>query len=756
MRWAYRAVALFALIVCFGGIAPAFWHGSTVAPPSCDITKNINTDFGASGSGLVNDKPAYVGTGSFQDFADNTYQPANPGKTICLTQVASNRYFFGTFAEALFEGIKSLVVNGNGATSTNALNLTTTAPTAAGNAVLTFASVPAGVTVGMPVIDDTNQTALNGTLAVQSINLVLNTVTLNGNVSAPGVSSGDTISFKGVGFFFGSAQNGADPSAANYLPIQTVSAGATSVTLATPADAAKLAVNTWTVLTAGDLQGGGQPVNQWFHEFQKITAISTDCPSPCTFGTVTFAAPLKFSYKSTWPADQGGPGAIWVLPTSWDVNQTYNNTVFVGWDGPGDTNLNANGRTITFNNASFPGHFGPNISFQQTFVCNSCSMPNIVFLEVDKLWETATFNGGTINGFDFFSGTANDTFTLNGVNVTQAVIGSPGVLNINNSTLAGIKPGAKANGITTAVNCSNSNLGTAGIFAWSGVNDQLISAANGVTLNTSGLMTIPRAVDLPVRWAVPGADAFLGNADTFWGLPFSVTDVTGDATNTYVQTTLTGFSSLPGFNVIAAIAKTINFVNCTGSPGVLDWSQAGAQNARPGTYSNRIYTCTNGITAQQALHPGVPVIDLNNPPTTDPLMTRALTSLTVSVSQAETGAAVNWQLGGQFNNGKVYSSANVGSTWAPVVSLNTTGTRTYTGASNTWSAPLTGDTLTTTTPGFPTYIGGKFAFAPFTSRDVSGESAGSCPVVTMTIQTSFLFRDPAANDNTPMGLDKVA
>lgn len=716
----------------------------------CGVTKNINTDFGAVGSGLVNDGPAFVGAGSFLDFAINTFQPANPGKTICLAWNSGNTYFMGTFVDAIFDGVTNLVLSGNGATFTNALNVSAISG-AAGQPVLTLSSIPPGIQVGHFVIDDSNKTALDGTLTVQSINAGANQITLNGNISAPGVTAGDIITIKGVGGGFGTQEPTLD--AAHMATVSTVAAGATSVTLTDPTQVSKFAANRWAAMAGLDQQGGGSPINQYFHEFVFITAING------VSGQITFQSPLKFGYKSTWPNDQGGPAALWAMPAGWNVTQVYNNTVTFGWDGPGDTLLNARGRSITFNNCSFPGNFGPNISENQTIIFNNCNMPNISRFEVDKLWEVATFNGGTINGFEFFSGTANDTFTLNGTNVTQAILGSPGTLNIVNSTLTGLKPGAEANGITSSISCSNSNLGTGGIFDWAGVNDQQISAANGVTINTSGLMTIPRSVDLPVRWAVPGADVFLGNADTFLGLPFSVTDVSGDATNTYVQTTLTGFSSLPGSAVTAAPAKTINFVNCTGSSSVLDWSQAGAQNARPGTYTNRIYTCTNGIAAQQALHPGVPVIDLNNPPSTDPRLTRALSSLTVAVSQAEAGAAVNWQLGGQFNNGKVYDSSNVGSTWAPIISLNTSGTRTYTGSTNTWSASLTGDTLSTTIPGFPSYIGGTFAFAPFTSRSVSGESAGSCPIVTLTIQTSDLLqRDlaPAANDNRPAFLDQAA
>lgn len=727
--WAVRFIFLAIIVLGCGN----WTHGL-----QCGVTKNINTDFGAVGSGLVDDTAAFAGVGSFLDFAINTYQPANPGKTICLAENSGNRYFFGAGGGAIFDGVTNLVLNGNGASMTNALNLPAVSG-ASGQPVLTFASIPSGITTGMAVIDDTNNAVLDGTLTVQSINSGAHTVTLNGNISAPGVSAGHVISFKGFGFGLGT--NGQTIDAAHIATVSTVAAGSTSVTLTNPADASKITANTWNVMTGANTQGGGDPINMLFHEFVFVTAINGGT------GQITFQSPLKFGYKSTWPGD--GAAALRVMPASWNVTQVYNNNVLFGWDGPGDTLLNNRGRSITFNSPSFPGGFGPAVSQIQTLVINNINAPNIARLEVDKLWETATFNGGTIHGFGFFSGTANDVLTLNAVNVTQTLDGTPGALNIVNSTLVGMKPGATANGYTTSISCSNSNLGTAGIFDFAGAVDATITNANGVTLNTSGLMTIPHSVEGVVPWAVPGAEMYLGTASSSYGVPFTVIDISGDASNTFVQTDLTGHSSLPGQGVHAAWAKTINFVNCTGSTSVADISQAGAQNARPMTYSNRIYTCTNGIAAQQALHPSVPVIDLNNPPTTDPRLARAISSFTVAVSQAEAGSSVIWHVGGQFDNGTVINSSGVESAWAPLINLNVTGTRTYTGSTNTWSAPLSGDTLSATSPGFPSYLGGTFAFAPFASRSVSGEAAGACPIVTLTIQTS-------ANDNWPMGANIAA
>jgi hypothetical protein len=274
----------------------------------------------------------------------------------------------------------------------------------------------------------------------------------------------------------------------------------------------------------------------------------------------------------------------------------------------------------------------------------------------------------------------------------------------------------------------------------------------GVTMS-SGQVTVPRTVMHPVLWAMPGVDVYWTAPDKYIPPLFTVTDLTGDVTNTYVQTSLAGgFPSVPNKSVINAIANTVNFSGCTGNTTVKDLSQAGARNARPFTYSNRIYTCTGNVAAIQAANPGVPVIDMNSlpneiapsggPPGPGPLMSRAIVSLTANVSVADTGAngTVDFHIGGQFDNYPVYNGSGTGTTWAPTINLKKTGTRTYigSGGTGTWSgtclagSPGNADSCPTLTN--PSYFSN--VMPPFTSVNLSGETAGQCPVVTVTIQTN--------------------
>jgi hypothetical protein len=109
--------------------------------------------------------------------------------------------------------------------------------------------------------------------------------------------------------------------------IQTVSAGATSVDLITPADASKFSVGQWVLVSGLALQGGaggipGYPPNFQFFEYKQIVNISGS--------VVTFASPLANSYESTWPvvsdpggtANLGGPATIYALGPAFGAHQT--------------------------------------------------------------------------------------------------------------------------------------------------------------------------------------------------------------------------------------------------------------------------------------------------------------------------------------------------------------------------------------------------------------------------------------------------
>jgi len=112
----------------------------------------------------------------------------------------------------------------------------TTAATASGSAVLTFAggipslNAPGNVSVpaiipGMVVADLTTSGVIPAGTTVLSVNTANNTVTMSANAAAGGVVSGDTITF--------TANDGSqNPAAINWANVNTVTSGATTTATA--------------------------------------------------------------------------------------------------------------------------------------------------------------------------------------------------------------------------------------------------------------------------------------------------------------------------------------------------------------------------------------------------------------------------------------------------------------------------------------------------------------------------------------------
>lgn len=76
--------------------------------------------------------------------------------------------------------------------------------------------------------------------------------------------------------------------------IQSVSAGATSVTLLDAADVSKFTVGRWILICGLSLQESGYPPNWQWNEFRQITDV--------TGSVVSFSGALANDYLSTWPA----------------------------------------------------------------------------------------------------------------------------------------------------------------------------------------------------------------------------------------------------------------------------------------------------------------------------------------------------------------------------------------------------------------------------------------------------------------------
>ena len=387
----------------------------------------------------------------------------------------------------------------------------------------------------------------------------------------------------GNGFFLGGFGQFGDN--AHSARLATVAAGANTVTLLTPTQASMFQVGNWVLITGLDMMGYGYPTNAAFFEYVQITAINPNT------GAITFAAPLRNGYKSTWPlynagnayqTDQGGPATLYALDPSWNTQVEYRGLTI---SQAGQTY--ANGRSVTFRDVTFTGAACGVPTQNMLWQAINTNMSGC-HMEVDKLIDTLVLSGVTIRMVAFQSASVN-SFSMDSSNVSYTMNGTPITSNISNSTIASFMPGAYAYGVsrqTTCTNCVINALVTGG-FAEQGINNY--SMANGI-------LSIPNSHG-PVTWAVPGANiAWQGHYD-FEGPVMQVLDVWQDSTNTYVATSLKGgFPALQlgtstNIGVRTHPAPQFTCTNCTGSADAIDLSGAPA-GAPLWSYSSRTYTST--------------------------------------------------------------------------------------------------------------------------------------------------------------------
>jgi hypothetical protein len=536
---------------------------------------------------------------------------------------------------------------------------------------------------------------------------MFSSTTGSGNWFAKGIKNllvlgyGATLSDKngaGNGFFAGGLGIFGDNRHSSR--VATVAAGAMRVTLNNPSESRRFQTGNWALMTGFDMMGYGYPPNPAFFEYVQITGVNSST------GIITFSAPLKNTYKSTWPlynaggafqSDQGGPATLYALDPSWDTQVEYRGLTI---SQAGQTY--ANGRSITYRDVTFTG--------------NACGIPTVnmvwqaintnmssCYMEVDKLVGTLVISGVNIHKVVFQSASVN-LFRMDGTSVTSSMNGTPIKSVISNSTIASFQPGAIAYGSSNETTCTGCVLGEIAIGGF---------LEKNITTNFSmnnGILTVPKSHG-PVTWAIPGANLVWSGYYVEQGT-FKVTDVTQDATNTYIRTSLTGgFPSQPGgasnLGIRTHPAPKFTCTNCTGSVDAIDLSQAPA-GAPLWSYSKRTYT---GNT-QPAL---VPVWG-----------TLVSAKFDVTVPYAGT-SALNFYLNAFVieSNG----TAQTTTTWTPTINSKVTGPRTV--LSGSVSGAQIGDSLAV--PGAIWLVNNQIY--PTFNVNISGQTPTVWPSVTLEIMT---------------------
>ena len=543
----------------------------------------------------------------------------------------------------------------------------------------------------------------------------------------------DTTNASSCTFFVGQAiQNANAPNVATQGALfDTVAAGQTCITMATSGQESRFAVGSSALLVNDLLQGGGTPVNNAIWEFQTVLTSGS--------GQVCFTAPLRNGYSATFPDYGfnntaaaptgnfcsnicGGPATIFPLASSWNANFTLSGGT---WLTGRETFFQA--QTVTLTGVTMTGASLDCIvpSVQQTMNLINDNFSGCPDITIDKEIDTININNTNVARFDIESGAPRVMNLTNGSVLTE-LNGAPLTLNCTSSTISDLLGATNYNAQVSFVG----NACSIGAIA-AAASKQIINA-NGWTV-TGGVFTNTIASGVP-PWPVVGAKYFFVGQFPYSGFEFHVTGLSQSSPNFSIATD-SSLNAIPG---IPASAGSIyvapdpypnwSCTNCTGSVDAVDYSQSGAQNAPLYTYSNRIYTCTAGVATVQAANPGVPVIDINSPVVVNAWGT--VVSVSIDVTQVDTNshATLPFNILGPFQAQAIdnTSGAQV-TTFAPVVSLLHTGVRTVT--QTTTSGSQTGDTLAAS---------GNISLSgvetPSESTSLTGETAATCPIVSITIQ----------------------
>jgi hypothetical protein len=365
--------------------------------------------------------------------------------------------------------------------------------------------------------------------------------------------------------------------------IATATAGQNYAQLLTISDASNYTAGNWSLLTAWTMQVGGYPQNVYFFEWIKIANVDA------ATGVITFDRPIRNTYKATYPpllegggsVDGGGRATLFpchdadifrvlppdftapwptVMPSTFDQSITIRNCTLVSSTHSGNFVSNGACREVLFEDCTFVDAPVPTASVSWT--ARRCIIPSSV--EVDKLVETVTFDDCTFNGDIDVQSASVDCLVVTGcTGASHGVVGTPKKALIENSTLSTLRIGPGGFGQASELTVSNCTISN---------NDPIggrLYLLSNVTSITNGIITIPITKAFfgdpggtggPASEQItPGGWHFLKDdtIPTTTLFAFTVTDVTYDATNWYIHT------SIPQPNPYSTIATSIVPHPCT-------------------------------------------------------------------------------------------------------------------------------------------------------------------------------------------------
>ena len=346
--------------------------------------------------------------------------------------------------------------------------------------------------------------------------------------------------------------------------IDTVSAGASTVTLKTSGQTSRFSVGQWCIVGGINMQGAGDPPNIGIFEHKKILSIGT--------GTLTFTEPLVNDYKDTWPAysgggvGRGGPASVWPLQGFWDQEVEIKGARFT------DTGNLTYGkpRVMLWTDCTFDT-YGPCPTTNLLFRSTRCTGAGTGGLEVDKCVHRIEFIDSMHRAVDFQSASVNELYVSNMVQTGSNLRWRGGArnsntfINLQTTTFNFGEMNYGCMGPTTMTDCSAS---TGTFFNQTTPFSDMTEEGDGVLSYEGG----PGSTNALFHyWAVPGGNAVLLDSSNNFARSFQISDVSEAGGRTYVTTNLPDPvpSTINGrsapWKIIAHPCPSVTMTNCTGN-----------------------------------------------------------------------------------------------------------------------------------------------------------------------------------------------
>ena len=349
--------------------------------------------------------------------------------------------------------------------------------------------------------------------------------------------------------------------------IDTVSAGASTVTLKTAGETSRFSVGHWACVSGINMQGAGDPPNLGIFEYVQIQSIGT--------GTLTFTTPLVNSYKDTWPvysAGHGGPATVFPMQGFWDQEVEFKGATFA------DTGNGTYGKTrvMQWTDCTF-ATYGPFPSVNNLFRALRCSADGTGGLEVDKCAHRIEFIDSAIRAIDFQSASVNELYVSNHTAPTVS------------GRIPRFRAGASKSNVFDGL-----TIGAGGTFIFGPMNYGVVGPTvmtnvsspaadwfkqtapfSDMTEEGGGVLSFAggpgSASNTTVWWATPGANAILVDSSNAWARSFQISDVSQSGGRTYITTnlpfplpsTINGKSA--PFKISAHPCADLTMVSCTGN-----------------------------------------------------------------------------------------------------------------------------------------------------------------------------------------------